>query len=173
VRDISKYQQPNNQQIAFQQPANQQIAYQQPVYQQPASSARVPSVTFVAASDPIASAPMPMMVKYATMISVSSAAAQTHARRTSTHSKTCASQQAQSVPTRAHCLTRKERASTSALAATMTYSIPRDTKYDSNTGWPSFYSPANTSSVVVSIGYDMGYARDEVCALPTFVLHSY
>jgi peptide methionine sulfoxide reductase MsrB len=42
-------------------------------------------------------------------------------------------------------------------------------KYDSKTGWPSFYTPFNDSSVVTSTDYDMGYARVEVCALLVLV----
>jgi peptide-methionine (R)-S-oxide reductase len=41
-----------------------------------------------------------------------------------------------------------------------------DTKYDSKTGWPSFYSPFNDSSVVTTTDYKLGYARTEVCTLP-------
>ena len=39
------------------------------------------------------------------------------------------------------------------------------TKFDSGTGWPSFYAPVNRTSVITTTDYKMGYPRTEViCA---------
>lgn len=39
------------------------------------------------------------------------------------------------------------------------------TKYDSGTGWPSFWQPVSEQAVGISTDYDLGYARSEVhCA---------
>ena len=37
-----------------------------------------------------------------------------------------------------------------------------DTKFDSRSGWPSFYSPANKNSVVIKEDKELGISRDEV-----------
>lgn len=40
-----------------------------------------------------------------------------------------------------------------------------DTKFDSKTGWPSFYAPADEDAIGTSTDYKLGYARTEVhCA---------
>lgn len=37
-----------------------------------------------------------------------------------------------------------------------------ETKYDSGTGWPSFYAPISEDAVVLDTDYDLGYPRTEV-----------
>jgi len=40
--------------------------------------------------------------------------------------------------------------------------FPSDTKYDSGTGWPSFWNPANNTTVKTQDDYELGMRRQEV-----------
>ena len=40
--------------------------------------------------------------------------------------------------------------------------FPSDTKYDSGTGWPSFWAPLNESNIILRTDYVTGFPRTEV-----------
>lgn len=59
----------------------------------------------------------------------------------------------------------EKRAGTFYCAACHNELFKSDTKFNSGTGWPSFYEPADQSSVGTTTDYVIGYARTEVhCA---------